>query len=140
MRRPIGFWKTHSGAVCSGQFFVPTILTRMSYYFTEDPGFNPACMNQVNVDNTAIGSFQNAQYTGQVTPAGTKITLTLSIDGTYNYMASVSLGGTTYLTSAGSIQVTVTPNMPITLNFSINPVGPGGVPGGEYHLHAICSF
>lgn len=140
--RHIGLWVPHGSDLCSGQFFTPTTLTRMSYSFVERPGTKlvPACFNKVIIDNTALSSFQNAQYTGTFQPAGTKIQLTLTVAGTYSFMPSVQVNGTTYLTTAGSVIVTVTAFSTVTLNFSINPAAPGSVPANGIELTAQLQF
>lgn len=138
----IGLWYPHSSDLCPGQFSTPTITTRMSYLFTERSGtkLDPSCYNQVDIGNTGLSSFQNAQYSGNFTPAGNKIKLTLSVAGTYNFMPTVQVGGVNYLSTAGTVTVTVTPFSIINLNFSITPVGPGSVPADGIHLQAVLSF
>lgn len=129
----IGLWMPHNLVPCRGQFHTPTTLTRMHYYFTQQgyipdpPG--PPCFSVFYIGNDTLGFFQGAQYQGNFTPAfnGLKLYLTLYVAGTYNFMPTVQVNGTTYLTSSGTVAVSL-PNSTCNLNFSISPMAMGGVP------------
>lgn len=129
----IGLFVPHISTVCYGQFYTPTTLTRMNYNFTQQgnipdpPG--PPCFSSFYIGNNVLGSFQGAQYQGNFDPgvSGLKLYLTLYVAGIYSFMPSVQVNGTTYLTSSGTVAVSL-PFTTCSLNFSITPVAIGSVP------------
>ena len=133
----IGLWIPHANSLCYGQFYTPTTLTRMHYNFTEQGGPKLAspCYNGFYIGNNVLGSFQGAQYSGTFSPgiAGLKLYLTLYVTGTYSFQPTVQVNGTTYLTTSGSVAVSL-PFTTCTLNFSVNPVVPGSVPADGMQL------
>lgn len=133
----IGLWVPHTSVLCRGQFNTPSIVTRMSYNFSEQggPRLDPICYSGISIANTALGSFQNAQYLGNFLPgfSGLKLYLTLYIGGTYSFYPTVQVNGITYLTTAGTAVVTL-PFTTCSLNFSISPVAPGSLPSGAMQL------
>lgn len=140
----IGLWTPHSQTtLCPGNFGTPTTQTRMHYTTSERPDVPyivGGCLSTLVAGNNALSSFQNAQLAIPFTmiSAG-HIQVTLSVGGTYSFMPSVQVNGTTYLTSSGSANVAVSAGAN-TLNFSINPVAPGTVPADGISITAILAF
>ena len=131
--RHIGLWIPHDTPYCRGQIDTPTILTRMSYAIYEQPsGLNPACQSWIIAQNTALGSYQNAQLS---TTFGVSVNCTLylllSVSGTPPFYPTVVVNGVTKLsgtTSSTSMAVSISGGN--TLVFSISPVSPGTLAAG----------
>jgi len=111
----------------------------MSYTIYEQPyGLNPACQSWIIAQNTALGSYQNAQLS---TTFGVEVDctlyLSLSVSGTPPFYPTVVVNGVTKLsgtTSSTSMAVSIGEGQ--TLEFAIYPVGPGTLAAGDIVFEA----
>ena len=137
--RHIGLWIPHSSLYCRGQIATPTTLTRMSYAIYEQPsGLSPACQSWIIAQNTALGSYQNAQLstTFQVHVDCT-LYLSLSVSGTPPFYPTVVVNGVTKLSgTTSSTSMAVSIGVGQTLGFAISPVGPGTLAAGNIVFEA----
>lgn len=140
MSMPIGLWIPHSSLLCPGNFFTPTTVTRMSYIITQNVTnqfyIPTGCDSRFAAGNTALSMYQNAYITTSFTIlAGRALDLNLFVGGTFSFMPTVQVDGTTYLTTTGGIRLYPSAG-DHTLTFSINPVGPGTLSDGAIHISA----
>lgn len=141
MSMPIGLWIPHSSVLCPGNFFTPTTVTRMSYVVGDNGARDfyipTGCDCGFYAGNTALSMYQNAYITTSFSiQAGRRLDLTLFVGGVYSFMPIVQVDSTTYLTSAGTVQLSLSAGMH-TLTFSITPVGPGTLSDNSLRIAAL---
>ena len=142
MKRPIGFWVSHSPALCPGNFSTPSIVTRTHYSISTPQTrvyIEGGCASNIVIGNDALSSFQNAQLSVVFGSLVGKLELSLSVGGIYNWMPVVQVDGISRLTGAGTATVALTSGAH-TLNFSMNPAAPGSVPADGFSLSAAITF
>lgn len=126
-----GLFIPHDSFLCPGNFFYPSVITRMSWVIVRNsstPYIPAGCDSNLYADNAALSMYQNAYLSVPfyINLPG-YIDLYLNVGGTTSFYPTVQVNGTTYLSTTGSVRVTLT-SAANTLVFSIVPAGAGTLP------------